>query len=740
MKDITSGERTAIRQRALTAWAALALIIVVPSVRSQDTDNAAVALQRAIRVELVDGDLEAAIALYDELATRFAAERAVAAKALLHIGRCYEKLGDAKAVDVYGRVAGDYADVSEIASQARKRLTALNGGAAAGTDSARASNSSTEDESGLVIRRVLEESMHSVSLGAPTSDGRYLSAVNWASGNLAVYDVAADRFKQLTNVFWPEFPLFSVISPDDQKIAYNWFNREGLTELRVIDIGGGEPRTLYSNEEVPYLQPEDWSPDGRWILAVFGRVDGTNQIVKVSAADGKAEVIKSLDWRTPLQMSFSPDGRYIAYDLAPLEEAPGVSDVFLLAADGSREIPLVEHPDNDIGVAWSPDGRWVLFASDRRGTWDLWSQAVRDGRPEGEPRLLHAGIGPILPMGMTDDGSLHVARRTQLVDIYLMDYDSDTGRLRGEPRRVLERRTGANSDPSWSPDGKRLAYSIRFRPNVLNYFNRALVIRDLETGKEKQFNLSEFSNFGHVQWGKAGDRILLSGTDPKLSTGARKTTGVFWLDPDSGELTEILRPTPGVGISQVRLSPDGEHLYFKRVLHASERVELVRRDLVTSEEKILLQGPFDGNLKSLFGLLSVSPAGDRILITRSNPETELGLELLVMDIDSGATRSVYRVPSLGQQPRVTWTPDGSAVLLALLETAGSEGSKVDSTTIWRVPVDGGEPEVAGRLDFEGRIDGLCFHPDGRTLAFVSDEGRSSAWVIENLLEELDEGP
>ena len=64
------------------------------------------------------------------------------------------------------------------------------------------------------------------------------------------------------------------------------------------------------------------------------------------------------------QARFSPDGRFIAFD----QQARGGAarpDIFVVASDGSRKTPLVQHPANDLLIDWSPDGRYILFSSDR---------------------------------------------------------------------------------------------------------------------------------------------------------------------------------------------------------------------------------------------------------------------------------------------------------------------------------------------------------------------------------------
>lgn len=59
-------------------------------------------------------------------------------------------------------------------------------------------------------------------------------------------------------------------------------------------------------------------------------------------------------------MAFSPDGRYLAYDLAAGEKT-SQWDIYVLAVDGSREVPAEVHPADDTLPGWTPDGSRLLF-------------------------------------------------------------------------------------------------------------------------------------------------------------------------------------------------------------------------------------------------------------------------------------------------------------------------------------------------------------------------------------------
>src|SRR6187200_911998 len=84
--------------------------------RQQDID-----LQKAIRTETVDGDLNGAIKQYGAIASKYKSDRAVAATALVHMAECYLKMGDAQARKIFEQVLRDYADQTEAVTMARVR-------------------------------------------------------------------------------------------------------------------------------------------------------------------------------------------------------------------------------------------------------------------------------------------------------------------------------------------------------------------------------------------------------------------------------------------------------------------------------------------------------------------------------------------------------------------------------------------------------------------------------------------
>src|SRR5215831_13685853 len=168
---------------------AMTIVIVVVLLATsfavaQKDDQAEVLMQAAHQKQLVEGQLEEAIQLYKRIVQEHSGNHAVAAQALLEIGQCYEKLGNTEARKAYERLLRDYGDQNEAAAQARARLAALSGNTPSGG-------------SQLVARRVWAGPDVHV-MGSLSPDGRYLSCVDGATGDIALRDLATGKMRRLT--------------------------------------------------------------------------------------------------------------------------------------------------------------------------------------------------------------------------------------------------------------------------------------------------------------------------------------------------------------------------------------------------------------------------------------------------------------------------------------------------------------------------------------------------------------
>jgi Tol biopolymer transport system component len=660
--------------------------------------------QKALVKERTEGNLEDAIQLYQRIVREFAEDRPLAAKALLQMGQCYEKLGNAEARKAYERLVRDYADQNEVAAQARTRLAALRKPAVR--------------ESGMATRRIWAGPDVDI-LGSVSSDGRYLSYTDWETGDLAIRDLETGKNRRLTNKgSWDgssEYAEFSAVSPDGKQVAYAWSNKDDSYDLRLIGSDGSKPTTLYVNADVEWIQPATWSPDGKHILATFTRKDGTNQIVLVSVADGSVRVLKTLDWQFPGKTSFSPDGRYIAYDCPASERSPS-RDIFLLSTDGKRESPLIEHPANDLYPVWTPDGKRILFASDRTGSLGAWIIQVTDGKPQGSAELVKQDLGGgIVPLGFTREGSFYYGLAAGTSDVYIASLDLKTGKLVAAPKRATERFVGSNSRPDWSPDGRQLAYLSRRGPMSYGPGSFAVCIRSLESGEERDLSPKLSFIFG-LRWSPDGRSVLLNANDVK------NHRGLYLMDVESGNVSPLVQAGEGEFIDSHVWSPDGRAVFYGRGGSSTKKSSIVVRELETGQERQISSTSAGG-----VSGFDVSPDGQWVVFHFFDQATG-AVGLKVISSTGGVPRELVRVEKAENIGGPTWTRDGLQVLFA----KGATSPQVQKYELWRIPAEGGTPQKVGLA--MGSLRDMRVHPDGRRIAFTADEPtRSEVWVMENFL-------
>ncbi|MDA1312595.1 MAG: hypothetical protein O2968_04595 [Acidobacteria bacterium] len=556
-------------------------------------------------------------------------------------------------------------------------------------------------------------------LGAPSLDGRYLSLVDVETGDLAVLDLADNDKIRLTSnpPGSKQFAYFSAISPDSSRVAYAWFNEEEFYELRLVALADsegrvepGEPRVLIRNPEAGFVQPCSWSPDGEQILTLLFRKDNISQIALVSARDGSIQVLKSLNWVYPKKMEFSPDGRFIVYD-STTKEGSDARDIFLLSADGSSEVKLIDAPSNDIFPAWTPDGKFVVFASDRAGTMDAWIIPVAAGEAAGPPRLLKKELGRFLPMGITSQGAFYYGLRTGHSDVYTAALEEDAAGVRGEPVIVQGRLTGANTAPAWSPDGRRLAYLSRWGTENYAQESRVISIRDFEGGKEHTVS-PKLAYMERLRWAPGGESLLVSGSDGK------SRAGLFTVNATTGETTPLVRErsTNFRGFEGV-WSPDGKAIYY---IHedSAQGFSIRRMVIETYEEETLHSSPAALPIHDL----ALSPDGRSLAFATRDPAIEKTEILQLLPVGGGAPRKLLTARNAVLNG-VEWLPDGSALLV------GAPGEPTPS--IWKIAVSGAKPEqLPIQINHTG---GFRLDPKGRRIAFAAGEQQSEVWVMTGFL-------
>jgi dipeptidyl aminopeptidase/acylaminoacyl peptidase/Skp family chaperone for outer membrane proteins len=550
--------------------------------------GAEVALRAAIEKETVKGDLKGAIDQYKKLAQ--GKDRTVAAKALVHMGQCYEKLGDAEARNAYERVVKEFGDQKEAVAEARKFLAARD----------------SQAEKGVVERQVWTSGKSLQINRNPvygfTVDRRYGQAVS-RDGKLAAFThgstvwihdlVTGDERRLVGERGSPLETLHNaIVSPDGKLVAYARTPSAAAqsTELYVVGSDSSAPHRLAGNYK--RVVASSWSPDGKQILAnIWGSDDAQPKTAFVSVADGSVKLIGGLLASPRL----SPDGRYITF-LKHSSGAGNQADIYVHLVDGGGEYPLVENFGPVTTVLWAADGKRVLFVSSRNGGNGLWSIPVADGKPMGIPELAREKIGSLLDV--TRDGDYYYQEGTLTRDLYQAAIDPQTGKLTARPTRATSQDTNAGA--VWSPDGELLAY-YRFKSGG---GNTALMIRSTKTGEEHEvapkspFRLASW----RPQWFPDSRSLLVHSWDGLLRR----------LDVRTGEFTPLLdsvalpayRDAGRLSLYQafVILAPDGHTVYYLTRDVEAQQTRIFRKSLDAGSEVELCRLNADA-----VGDLSISP-------------------------------------------------------------------------------------------------------------------------------------
>ncbi len=674
----------------------MAVLLAVPAL-PQAAPAPEAMLGAALHQERVTGNLQEAIEGYRKLLATKGVPRSLAAQAQYHIGICHEKLGNQEARKAFENVVRNFPDQKDLATQARQRLAALDGG--------------TKHTGGLTARQVATGP--DVDIGSITLDGRLMAMTHWETGDVAIRDMAAGQIKRLNlKTSWNDsgdFAEWPVFSPDQRQIAYAWYsNKDGNYQVRLVAAEtGAKPRTLVSNPELEYFQTAGWSRDGKSILAGIWRKDRTAQLAWISAGDGSVKVLKSLEWRSPQRIVLSPDGRHIAYDVLQKQDGPD-RDIYVLAADGSSESALVEGPAHDAAPFWTPDGSRVVFLSNRSDPMDLWSIAVREGKPHGAPQFVMADIGNVEPIGFSRSGSFHYVQNRSDEDIFAVDMDPVTGKGRGPAVRITQTFVGQNQRAAWSPDRKWIAYHSRRGHSRYGPGAMSLVVRSVETGEEKVFPSNLQVVRSRPVWFHRGSAILEPAGDPQGKISFHK------VDLGTGKF-ELLRATGARFRPGFSLASDDKTIYAPMRNEETKTAGVGRFDLSTGEQTWIYNAPDRGRVSGL----SLSPNGRTLAIMLGERPRQ---QVAVVGIDGSGFRALTEQPNtlLG----LAWSPDSRYVYFVRIKNPESE--------VWRVPAAGGTAEYTG-VAAKG-LGHIHLSTDGTKLAFTAGESvNAELWVLENVL-------
>lgn len=424
-----------------------------------------------------------------------------------------------------------------------------------------------------------------------------------------------------------------------------------------------EKRTMQKDDlfELRFLNGGALSPDGELAAYCVNKIDAkadkeysTMFLLDIAAGETRQMTNgKAMD-RGP---QWSPDGKSLAF----ISDRGGKAQLYLLPVDGgeARELTRFQRGIGD-GIAWSPDGGKIAFSAAP----DAEAPDLRK-----EPYRLDRTVYRFDGIGYLDDA---------VQDIYVIDLDT------GAIAQLTDDR-GNNSNPRWSPDGRRILYDANMRFDNTRAMSPDLKLVDLD-GRQTRI-LEDWASVENANFTVDGARIVFVGRpDDGKPIGTK--SDVYVLDIASGDI-ECRSSSLDVGVGgylimdmplgnlkqwNILLSDDGESAFatvqrggtdhiYRIALNGPEDCQPVTEgDCAVFPMSLrgsqLLYGRTDLNSPPDIHIADLADGSSRQLTALNAgclgeialPETE---RLLWDSVDGVAVEGWYMKPAIGEAPYPT---------------------------------------------------------------------------------------
>jgi len=199
-------------------------------------------------------------------------------------------------------------------------------------------------------------------------------------------------------------------------------------------------------------------PTGKWMVFTSTR-DSDHPNIYLQHVDGLAVIELTNDEADYAFPSFSPDGKQIAF----CSTRAGNWDIYTMDNNGKNIVQVTNDPMVHMHPSFSPDGTKLVYCclGGKSGQWELWVADLNTG----EKRMVGFGLFPTWSPDKTVDRIAFQRSRqrgSRWFSLWTMDL------VDGEARRITEVTSSSNAAlvcPSWSPDGKQIAFATIAEPN-----------------------------------------------------------------------------------------------------------------------------------------------------------------------------------------------------------------------------------------------------------------------------------
>jgi WD40 repeat protein len=427
------------------------------------------------------------------------------------------------------------------------------------------------------------------------------------------------------------------------------------------------------------------SSDGRSFVYVSS-ADGEQRDIYLQRVGGENATnltpdSKEDDWSP----AFSPDGQWIAFR----SEREG-KGIFVMGATGESVRRVSELGFNPV---WSPDGKYLYFASNRGGSMNLWRRPIDEetGKPLGEPEPVTSGGQWNGQLSISKTGLIPYADLISSSSVERLPLDPATGRVVGEPSLILgsSREIGVAVP---SPDG------------------RWVLMTSNDTQEDLLVAAADGTGMRRITSDRFKDRSPEWGPDSELIYFFSDRTGRYedWRIHRDGSGLEQVTSTEGGSRCDPCPSPDGRIVAVYGFGKIEESCGLVDLTAPLPEHSLTYLPLFDkthGFLASCW-----SPEGKRLAGgLRTASTLEPGVVIYSLE-----TKSFERVSESGSP--IAWFPDGRRVLVE------------DKNSLMTVDVETRKTQPV--LDKLGHgVQTAALARDGRSVLVVRTDFQADIWMF-----------